>query len=61
MFRVDILRALIEGMEVKDTEELRDLSDTAWEKVTEIGNWFSVRNSPKGIKDYPQDVKFGEK
>lgn len=43
----------MEGLEVKDTEELLYLSDTAKEKVTELGNWFSVQKRPKDIKDYP--------
>jgi hypothetical protein len=38
MFRAEILRAKVEDLDVKDTEELLDLSDTAKEKVTELGN-----------------------
>lgn len=38
MFKAEILRAQMEGLEVKDTEELLYLSDTAKEKVTELGN-----------------------
>lgn len=38
MFRAEILRAQMEGLELKDTEELLDLSDTAKKKVTEHGN-----------------------
>lgn len=38
MFRAEMLRALTEALEVKDTKELLDLSDTAKEKVTELGN-----------------------
>ena len=38
MFRAEILRAQMEGLEVKDTEELLYLSDTEKEKVTELGN-----------------------
>ena len=41
----------MEGLDVKDTEELLDLSDTAKQKATE----------PKNIKDYSLNVKFREK
>lgn len=37
----------MEGLELKDTEELLDLSDTAKKKVTEHGNWFSVQKETK--------------
>lgn len=56
-----MLRNSIEGLEVKDIEELLDLSDTAKDKVTELGNWFPAQKRPKDIKDYSQDVKFREK
>lgn len=37
MFRAKMLRALIEGMEVKDNRGIT-LSDTEKETVTELGN-----------------------
>ena len=38
MFRAEILRAQMESLDVKDTEELLDLSDTAKQKMTELEN-----------------------
>ena len=37
----------MEGLDVKDTEELLDLSDTAKQKATELANWFSVQRDQK--------------
>ena len=37
----------MEGLDVKDTEELLDLSDTAKQKATELENWFSVQREQK--------------
>ena len=38
LFRAEILRAYMEGLDVKDTDELLDLSDTAKQKATELAN-----------------------
>ena len=38
MCTAEILRAQMEGLDVKDTEELLDLSDTAKQKATELAN-----------------------
>ena len=37
----------MEGLDVKDTEELLDLSDTAKQKATELENCFSVQREQK--------------
>ena len=37
----------MESPDVKDTEELLDLSDTAIQKTTELENWFSVQRDQK--------------
>lgn len=53
MFRAEMLRASTEVLEVKDTEGLLDLSGTVRDKVTELGNWFSVQKETKRYQRLP--------
>lgn len=54
-------RAQREDLEVRGTEELLGLSDTAEEKGLNVGIDFLLEERLKGIRDHPQGVKSGEK